>query len=501
MPLFDQAAYLPRALRGLRSQTLSAWELVIVDDGSRDGPEDVLRPWLEDSRVTLHRLERNRGLGAALNVALGHARAAVVAYLPADDVFFAAHLETLLAALSDETVVLAHASVAYQVGVHHRRAAQVEGEGLQLVQVAHRVTEDRWTERSQLVTDDLERMLWARLRDRGARVATGRVTCEWVDHPWQRHKVIREPRGGLNLYRAHYGVGEPLRFHSSTGYLLEEEPLYRRFRERPATPPALDGLKIVLAGELAYNPERVLALEERGHRLFGLWLEEPEWYNAVGPLPFGHVEDLPARGWQAAIRALRPDVIYGLLNWQAVPLAQRILEADLGVPFVFHLKESPHWAVSTGHWPALREVYARADGRIYSSVEMRDWLEPLLPELGQPVLVLDGDLPKREWFDAAPTRRLSELDGDCTRWCPAGPSGCCPSTSPSSPVTACTCTSTAPPEGVASPSSCARASASRPGTSTRTRWLTSGRGCASSRATTPAGCITCAATTRATRSA
>ena len=54
-------------------------------------------------------------------------------------------------------------------------------------------------------------------------------------------------------------------------------------------------------GELAYNADRVLALEELGHQLYGLWMEEPYWYNAVGPLAFGHVTDLPRENWQQAV--------------------------------------------------------------------------------------------------------------------------------------------------------------------------------------------------------
>ncbi len=70
-------------------------------------------------------------------------------------------------------------------------------------------------------------------------------------------------------------------------------------------------------------------------------MPSPYWYNTVGPVPFGHVEDLPAIGWREAIRALRPDIIYALLNWQAVPFARRVLADNPGVPFVWHFKEGP----------------------------------------------------------------------------------------------------------------------------------------------------------------
>ncbi len=226
--------------------------------------------------------------------------------------------------------------------------------------------------------------------------------------------MIREPEGGINPYRVRFRVEEPLRFHTTVGNRIDEVEHYRRFRERPGTPPTADGLKILLVGELAYNAERVLALEERGHRLYGLWTDEPYWYNTVGPVPFGHVRDLPREGWREAVAELRPDVIYALLNWQAVPFAHRVLSAVPDVPFVWHFKEGPFICLEKGTWPELVDLYRLSDGRIYSSPEMRDWFETVLPSCTQHdgVLVLDGDLPKQEWFTSERSQRLSELDGE-----------------------------------------------------------------------------------------
>jgi hypothetical protein len=118
-------------------------------------------------------------------------------------------------------------------------------------------------ERDELESDDLERLYWARLRELGTFDATGIVTCEWVDHPQQRHKLMREPVGGINPFRQHYRVTTPLRFHTTVGNLHDEPRQYATPRERAPTPRAPDGLTIVLVGELAYNADRVLALEEQ----------------------------------------------------------------------------------------------------------------------------------------------------------------------------------------------------------------------------------------------
>jgi glycosyltransferase involved in cell wall biosynthesis len=439
MPTFNQADFIRRALDSLLAQTLTDWELVIVDDGSPDATATVVTPYLGDPRVRYQRLGRNVGLGAALNHALALARAPLVAYLPSDDVYYAGHL----AALAERLAAHPDAALAY-AGVRHHYNRTAEGQienyqtadgqlvtyALQLVQVMHRRTDDRWVEREELVTDDLDRMYWDRLRQRGAFVGTGQVSCEWVNHPRQRHKVIQEPLGGVNPYRVYYGVGQPLRFHSSVGNRIDEVAHYRRLRERHATPPATDGLKIVLAGELAYNPERVLALEERGHTLYGLWTPEPYGFNTVGPLPFGHVEEIPRASWPQALRRLRPDLIYALLNWQAVPFVHQVLCDNPGVPLVWHFKEGPFICIEKGLWPQLADLYTRADGLIYSSPEMRDWFNTVLPGLDGrcPTLVLDGDLPKREWLAAPSSPRLSEADGQIHTVVPGRPIGLHPET-------------------------------------------------------------------------
>ncbi len=127
MPVYAQAAFLPIAVGSLLAQTVTAWELVVVDDGS---PDDVAGALPADPRVRVERLGSNRGLGAALNRGLDTAGASRIAYLPADDVWRSSHLAALLALLEDAPA--AHT------------AREPSGEDLQLVQFGHRATGHRW---------------------------------------------------------------------------------------------------------------------------------------------------------------------------------------------------------------------------------------------------------------------------------------------------------------------------------------------------------------------
>ncbi|MBC8121630.1 MAG: glycosyltransferase family 2 protein, partial [Gemmatimonadaceae bacterium] len=427
MPTFNRSTFIRRALESLRLQSLSNWELLIVDDGSSDGTPRVITPYLDDSRIHYYRLSSNGGFGAALNYALERASAPFIAYLPSDDVYYKGHLASLAECFQYPDAVLAYSGLRHHQ--HQLATGQIEGKSLQLVQVMHRSGSERWVERDELVTDDLERLFWSQHRKRGKWVGTAQVSCEWVNHPKQHHKIVLEPcGGGINPYRGYYSVKQPLRFHSSAGNYTDEVAHYRQFRERPDTPPTADGLKILLVGELAYNPERVLALEERGHKLYGLWTEDPWWFNTVGPLPFGHVEDLPRSGWREAVRQIKPDLIYALLNWQAVPFVHRVLNDNPGIPFVWHFKEGPWLCLENGSWSQLIDLHTRSDAQIYSSPEQRDWFTRVIPGCAEGLtLVLDGDLPKREWFTSDRSPRLSEADGQFHTVIPGRPIGLHPS--------------------------------------------------------------------------
>ncbi|HEY8609087.1 MAG TPA: glycosyltransferase family A protein [Noviherbaspirillum sp.] len=429
MPTFEHAQFIARALDSLLAQRMEDWEAIIVDDGSRDGTQAAVAPYLGDPRIHFYRLPENKGLGHALNLALGKSRAPLVAYLPSDDVYYRDHLQQLKARLDqDPAAVLAFSGVRHR---YNRDAdGQIAGRPLQLVQCMHRRMQLRWIERKELESDDLDRLYWSLLRPLGAFVGTGSVSCEWVDHPHQRHKIMQEPAGGINTFRSRYRVTQPLRFHSSAGHHIDEVTQYQAMRERPDTPPAADGLKILLVGELAYNADRVLALEEQGHKLYGLWMRDPYWYNTVGPLPFGHVEDLPRDNWREAVQRIQPDVIYALLNWQAVPFAHEVMMATRGTPFVWHFKEGPFICMEKGTWPQLVELHRHADGQIFSSPEMRDWFDTVVPGLSRskPTHVLDGDLPKRDWFDQPRSPLLSESDGEVHTVSPGRPIGLHPHT-------------------------------------------------------------------------
>lgn len=85
LPVFDAAAHLRDAVDSILSQTLEDFELIVVDDGSRDATPAILRSY-RDRRIRLLEQRQNTGLAATLNRALAVARGRYVARQDADDI-------------------------------------------------------------------------------------------------------------------------------------------------------------------------------------------------------------------------------------------------------------------------------------------------------------------------------------------------------------------------------------------------------------------------------
>lgn len=98
MPAYRSAPYIGAALESVFAQTVTDYEIVVVNDGSPDTPdlERALAPY----RGRVHYIEQeNRGPGAARNAGILRARGTYVAFLDSDDVWLPEYLAEQLGAL------------------------------------------------------------------------------------------------------------------------------------------------------------------------------------------------------------------------------------------------------------------------------------------------------------------------------------------------------------------------------------------------------------------
>jgi glycosyltransferase involved in cell wall biosynthesis len=106
MPAYNAANYIGEAIRSVLGQSFTDFELLIVNDGSTDETEQVIRSFA-DERIVLMNQDRG-GIAAALNRGLAAARSEIIARFDADDVCYPGRLEAqyhFLAANPDHVIV------------------------------------------------------------------------------------------------------------------------------------------------------------------------------------------------------------------------------------------------------------------------------------------------------------------------------------------------------------------------------------------------------------
>ena len=86
MPAYNAAAYIEEAIHSVMSQTYSAWQLLVLDDGSSDHTVDIVRRLAEqDARITLSCNPQNCGAARTRNRGLDLCDDGFVAFLDSDD--------------------------------------------------------------------------------------------------------------------------------------------------------------------------------------------------------------------------------------------------------------------------------------------------------------------------------------------------------------------------------------------------------------------------------
>lgn len=110
VPVYNVEKYICETIDCVRKQTYENWELLLVEDCSRDNTVAVVQEYLDkvkDSRVRLIRQEKNNGAARSRNRGLKEARGRYIAYLDADDLWVPEKLEKELAFMADKQAAFA----------------------------------------------------------------------------------------------------------------------------------------------------------------------------------------------------------------------------------------------------------------------------------------------------------------------------------------------------------------------------------------------------------
>ncbi len=111
MPAYNAAQFIEAAVKSVRDQNYTNWELIVIDDASTDGTRKILQKLSnQESRLRLITNETNKGPGISRNKGIAAAQGDFIAFLDADDLWKPQKLENQLKFMRENDVDVSYSS-------------------------------------------------------------------------------------------------------------------------------------------------------------------------------------------------------------------------------------------------------------------------------------------------------------------------------------------------------------------------------------------------------
>jgi glycosyltransferase involved in cell wall biosynthesis len=109
-PCYNGAKYISETIDSVLAQTYKDWEMIIIDDGSKDKSAEIVRAYMEkDSRIKFLQ-QANAGSAAARNNGIRSAEGQYIALLDADDLWEPEFLAEQTAFMTEKNAVCVYCS-------------------------------------------------------------------------------------------------------------------------------------------------------------------------------------------------------------------------------------------------------------------------------------------------------------------------------------------------------------------------------------------------------
>lgn len=96
-PTFNRGGVLQNLYKSLKDQTCKDFEWIIVDDGSSDNTQDIVKKWISENEISIRYLyKENGGKHTALNFAIEQIESELIFIVDSDDILTDDAVETIL---------------------------------------------------------------------------------------------------------------------------------------------------------------------------------------------------------------------------------------------------------------------------------------------------------------------------------------------------------------------------------------------------------------------
>ncbi len=101
MANYNNGKYIKEAIESVLNQSYKNWELIIVDDASKDNSIEIIKPFLKDNRIKLFLRKKNKGCGAAKKHCAEKSNGEYFGVLDPDDILDKDAVKTLMEFCAD----------------------------------------------------------------------------------------------------------------------------------------------------------------------------------------------------------------------------------------------------------------------------------------------------------------------------------------------------------------------------------------------------------------
>lgn len=106
IPIYNRALIVHETLDSILAQTFTKWECIIVDDGSTDNTEEVIRNYIKkDNRFQFHNrtTDRMKGANSCRNIGIEKCKGKFVVFFDSDDLMTPDHLKLKIENISNSS--------------------------------------------------------------------------------------------------------------------------------------------------------------------------------------------------------------------------------------------------------------------------------------------------------------------------------------------------------------------------------------------------------------
>ena len=95
IPTYNRGKLIKKSIKSVLNQTYQNIEVIVVDDGSTDNTESIVKN-IKDKRLRYIKLEENKGACFARNIGIKNAKGTYISFQDSDDIFYSNKLEVQL---------------------------------------------------------------------------------------------------------------------------------------------------------------------------------------------------------------------------------------------------------------------------------------------------------------------------------------------------------------------------------------------------------------------